>query len=66
LISRKIAGSIPNEIIGFFNEPNSSSRTIPLGSIQPLAEISTGIFLGNEGRPVRKADNLTVICEPIV
>jgi hypothetical protein len=25
-----------------------------------------GIFLGGKGRPVRKADNLTAICEPIV
>jgi hypothetical protein len=23
-------------------------------------------FLGGKGRPVRKADNLTTICEPIV
>jgi hypothetical protein len=24
------------------------------------------IFLGGNGRPVRKADNLTAICEPII
>jgi hypothetical protein len=29
-----------------------------LGSTQP------GIFLGGKGRPARKADNLTAICEP--
>jgi hypothetical protein len=25
-----------------------------------------GIFLGSKGRPARKGDNLTAICEPIV
>jgi hypothetical protein len=25
-----------------------------------------GIFLGDKGRPARRADNLTAICEPIV
>jgi hypothetical protein len=25
-----------------------------------------GIFLGGKGRPARKADNITAICEPIV
>jgi hypothetical protein len=37
-----------------------------LGSTQPLTEMSTGIFLGGKGRPARKTDNLTAICEPIV
>jgi hypothetical protein len=37
-----------------------------LGSTQPLTEMSTKNFLGGEGRPARKADNLTAICEPIV
>jgi hypothetical protein len=37
-----------------------------LGSTQPLRETSTEIFLGVTGdRPVRKADNLTTICEPM-
>jgi hypothetical protein len=35
------------------------------GSTQSLAEMSTRIFLGDKGRPARKADNLTAICEPI-
>jgi hypothetical protein len=35
--SRKVASSIPNELIDFFNLPNSSSRTMALGSTQPLA-----------------------------
>jgi hypothetical protein len=37
-----------------------------LGSTQPLIEMSTRNVHGGEGRPVRKADNLTAICEPIV
>jgi hypothetical protein len=37
-----------------------------LGSTQPLTEMSTRNIPGGEGRPSRKADNLTTICEPIV
>jgi hypothetical protein len=37
-----------------------------LGSAQPLIEISTRNFPGGKGRPARKADNMTVICGPIV
>jgi hypothetical protein len=37
-----------------------------LGSTQPLTEMSTRNIPGGEGRPARKADNLTVIYEPIV
>jgi hypothetical protein len=40
-ISRKVAGSIPDEIIAFFfSLPNPSSRTTVLGSTQPLTEMS--------------------------
>jgi hypothetical protein len=38
---RKVAGSIPHEVIGFFSWPNPSSRTIALESTQPLTEMST-------------------------
>jgi hypothetical protein len=49
-----------------FNLPNPSSRTMTLGSTQPLTEMSTrNLPEGNERR-ARKADNLTAICEPIV
>jgi hypothetical protein len=63
--------SSPDEVIEFFfNLPNPSSRTMALGSAQPLTEIRTrnilGMFLGGKGRPARKADNLTAIYEPIV
>jgi hypothetical protein len=36
------------------------------GSTQPLTETSTRNLPGGKGRPARKADNLTVLCEPIV
>jgi hypothetical protein len=63
---RRFAGSIPDEGIGFFNRPNPSSRVMALGSTQPLIEMSTRNLPGGKGRPARKADKLTAICEPIV
>jgi hypothetical protein len=64
--SRKVAGSIPDEVIGYLILPNLSSRTVALGSTQPVTEMSTRNLPGGEGRPARRADNLTAICEPIV
>jgi hypothetical protein len=64
--SRKVAGLIPDEVIGFFNLPNPSSRTMALGSTQPLTEMSTRNLPAGKGGPVREADSLTAICEPIV
>jgi hypothetical protein len=55
-----------SEVIGFFNWPNPSSRTMALGSTQPLMEMSTRNLPGGKGQPARKADNLAAICEPIV
>jgi hypothetical protein len=66
LASRKVAGLIPDEVIGFFISPNPSSRTIVLGSTQPLTEMSTRNLHGGKGRVARKDDNLTAICEPVV
>jgi hypothetical protein len=37
-----------------------------LVSTQSLTEMSTRNLPGAKGRPARKADNLTAICEPIV
>jgi hypothetical protein len=62
--NQEAAGSISDEVIGFFNWPNSSSRTVALGPTQPLIEMSTRNLRGGKRRPARKADNLTVICEP--
>jgi hypothetical protein len=45
---------------------NPSSRTMALRSTQPLTELSTKNLPGGKGRPARKADKLTAICEPIV
>jgi hypothetical protein len=38
--SRKVAGSSADEV-DFFNLPNPSTRTMALGSTQPLTEMST-------------------------
>jgi hypothetical protein len=64
--SRKVAGSIPDEFIGFFNWPNPSSCTMALGSTQPLTEMSTRNLTGGKGRRACKADSLTTLWEPIV
>jgi hypothetical protein len=39
--SRKVAGSIPDDVIGIFLWCNPSDRTIALESTQPLTEMST-------------------------
>jgi hypothetical protein len=51
----------------FLNLPNPSSRTMALGSTQPLTEMSTRYFPGiKKKRPEHRADNFAAICEPIV
>jgi hypothetical protein len=53
------------------NLPNPSSRTGPSGLLSlwqkwiPEA-LKNIMFLGSKVQPVRGADNLTAICEPIV
>jgi hypothetical protein len=64
--SRKVAGSVLDEVIGFFNWPNPCSRTMALGSTQLLTEMSTRNLPGGKGRPARKADHLTAIRESVV
>jgi hypothetical protein len=64
--SRKVAGSILDEVIGFFSWPNPSSRSMALESAQPLTEMSTGNLSRSKGRLVREADNLIAVYEPIV
>jgi hypothetical protein len=61
-----LAGSIPDEAIGFFNWPNPSSRTRALSSTQPLTEMSTRNLPGGKGRPARGADIIAAIYEQIV
>jgi hypothetical protein len=64
--SRKVAGSIPDGVIGFFNLPNPSSLTMVLASIQPLTEMSTRNLAGGGGLRVHKADNIVAIYDRIV
>jgi hypothetical protein len=47
--SQKFVGLIPDDIIGFFNLPNSSSHTVDLGLTQPLIEMSTRNLSGVKG-----------------
>jgi hypothetical protein len=56
---------VPDEV-DFFNLPDPSSRTMSLGSTQPLIEMSTRNFPGSKKRPARTADNLAGIYEPNV
>jgi hypothetical protein len=65
-VSRKVAGSIPVKFAEIFNWCNPSSRTMTLGSIRPLTDMSTSDIPRGKARPACKADNLTAICEPIV
>jgi hypothetical protein len=63
--NRKVAGSIPDEVFGFLIDLILSAALWFWDRIR-LTEMSTGNLPGGKGRPARKADNLTVIFEPIV
>jgi hypothetical protein len=52
--------------VNFFNLSNSSSRTMALGSTQPLTEMSTRNLPGGKKRPALRADYLAAIYEPNV
>jgi hypothetical protein len=64
--SRKVAGSIPDEIIKFLNWPNTSSSIMAQGSTQPVTVMNIRNLPGGKGRPAHTADNLSPNCEPIV
>jgi hypothetical protein len=49
--------------LDFYNLPNPSSRTMALGSTQPLTEMSTRNLPVGKGRPSRKAEALTAVTE---
>jgi hypothetical protein len=52
--SRKVAGSSTDQVDFFFNLPNPASRTMALGSTQPLTEMSTrNFYVGKVGLRVR-------------
>ena len=57
--SRKIAGSIPDGVIGIFRWHNPSGHTMALGLTQPLTEMSPSNISWRQRRPVRRADDLT-------
>jgi hypothetical protein len=64
--SRKLAGFITDEVIEFFSinysfQPHYGPRVDSASNRNKYQEISWV-----QGRPARKADNLTPICEPIV
>jgi hypothetical protein len=63
------AGRSPVRVLNevdFSNLPNPSSRTMALGSTQPLTEMSARNLPGGKKWPARRADNLAAICEPNV
>jgi hypothetical protein len=60
-------GSILDEVTGFLNCLNPSSRSMALGSTQPLTnEYHESNLPGGKGLPPRKVDNLAAICESVV
>jgi hypothetical protein len=66
--SLKVVCSFLMRPLDFFSWSNPSSSTMALGSTQLLTEISIMNLHGGKGkgRPARKTDNLTSICEPTV
>jgi hypothetical protein len=52
--------------VDFFNLPSFSSRTMVLGSTQPLTEMSTSKLPGGKKRPARRAENVgaSTSCNP--
>jgi hypothetical protein len=46
-----LGGSIPDEVIGFSSWPNPCSRTMVLGSTQPLTDMSTRNLTGGKRPP---------------
>jgi hypothetical protein len=63
--SRKIAGSIPDDVIGFFQ---LAQFLQPHSGVDSASNRNAyqGIFLDVKGRSARKTDNIIAICEPIV
>jgi len=51
----KVAGSIPNGVIGIFHSHNPSGRTVAPGFTQPLTEMSTRNIVGGRGGVVKAA-----------
>jgi hypothetical protein len=66
---RKVAGLIHNEVIEFFQFISFIQQHLAMGFTQSLTKVSTRgrkiMLLGSKFQPVRRADNLVGICEPI-
>jgi hypothetical protein len=63
------AGMLPVRVLDeadFFNLPDPSTRTMALGSTQPLPDMSTRNLPGGKKEQARRADNLATVYEPNV
>jgi hypothetical protein len=58
LQAERITGSIPDDVTGFFNLSNLSSRNMALGPTQPLTKMGTKNLPLVKERPARMADIL--------
>ena len=63
--NRKVTGSIPAGVSGFFMTQNPSNCTMALGLTQLLTEMSTRSISWGLGQPVCKVDNLPPSCAVI-
>ena len=60
--SRKVAGSIPEGVIGIFHSHNPSGRTVSMGPTQPLTEMNTGNINRRKGGRCIGLTNLPSLC----
>jgi hypothetical protein len=61
-INRKVAGAIPDGVIGLFHFHNPFGCTMALGSTQPLTGMSTRNISGGKGGRCVELTNLPPSC----